>query len=388
MNELQAIFKVFEESQAKEENAYLATIVNTKGSTYRRPGARMLMTSTGQMVGAISGGCLENDVFEHTRQRMQSVESILVTYDTTADEDIVWGFGIGCNGVVQVLIERLNRSLNPLPFIQECFEKKQQGVMATVFSVEDTSDLAIGARLMLASDGSIITDIEESNLLQTLICDLKAAFHTQRSSIHKYQFPTGCIEVFIEVIQPPIPLIIFGAGSDAIPVVQFAKALGWHVTVVDCRANEATRDRFLMADNVILTRREIMNRQIELDKDTVAVVMTHNYFDDLEILKMLLPSSVKYIGILGAKQRTKEILGQLHYSKEQLERLYFPIGIDIDAETPQEIAIAIIAEIQAVISNRCGGMLKDRNGSIHEKFEVKILPTTLLDEHCVSALTY
>jgi xanthine dehydrogenase accessory factor len=114
-------------------------------------------------------------------------------------------------------------------------------------------------------------------------------------------------------------------------------------------------------------------------------VMTHNYFDDLEILKMLLPSSVKYIGILGAKQRTQEILGKIHHSKEQLEKLYFPVGIDIGAETPQEIAIAIIAEIQAVLSNRCGGMLKNRNGSIHQKLEVKNLPTKMLDEHCVSA---
>ncbi|MGJ5675019.1 MAG: XdhC family protein [Nostochopsis sp.] len=385
MNELQAILKFFEESRQKDKTAYLATIVNTKGSTYRRPGARMLMMSTGQIVGAISGGCLENDVFEHTRQRMPSGKPIVVTYDTTADEDIIWGFGIGCNGVVQVLIERLDRSLNPIPFIQECFNKRQRGVIATVFNVEGSSNLAIGAKLMLASDGSLVSDIKEPNLLPTLVCDAKSALYTQHSSINKYQFSCGSIEVFIEVIRPPTPLIIFGSGRDAIPVVQFAKSLGWNVTVVDCRANEATRDRFLMADNVILTRREIIDKQVSFDRDTVAVVMTHNYFDDLEILKMLLPSSVKYIGILGAKQRTKEILGKIHHSKEQLEKLYFPVGLDLGAETPQEIAIAIIAEIQAVLSNRCGGMLKDRNGSIHQKLEVKILSTNLSHEHYVSA---
>lgn len=385
MNEIQAILKVFKESQQKNETAYLATIVKTKGSTYRRSGAKMLMTSTGQMVGAISGGCLENDVFEHTRQRMQSGRPIVVTYDTTADEDIIWGFGIGCNGVVQVLIERLDRSLNPLPFIQQCFNQRQRGVIATVFKVEGSSEIAIGARLMLASDGSIITDIEESNLWQNLIRDAKYALQTQQSSINKYQLPCGSIEVFIEVIQPPTSLIIFGAGRDTIPVVQFAKALGWHVTLVDCRANEATRERFFMADNVILTRKEIIDKQINLDRDTFAVVMTHNYFDDLEILKMLLSSSVKYIGILGAKQRTKEILGKIHHSKEQLDKLYFPVGLDLGAETPQEIAIAIVGEIQAVLSNRRGGMLKDRNGSIHQKLEVKILPTNPLHEHCVSA---
>jgi xanthine dehydrogenase accessory factor len=382
MNELQAILEAFEESQQKNETLYLATIVSTKGSTYRRPGARMLVTSAGQVVGAISGGCLENDVVEHTRQRMQLGKPIVVTYDTTAAEDIIWGFGIGCNGVVQVLIERLDTSFNPISFIKDCFEKRQRGVIATVFNVEGSSKIAIAARLMLASDGSMITDIKEPNLLQTLVSDAKTALNLQHSSINKYQFPSGSIEVFMEVIQPPTPLIIFGAGRDAIPVVQFAKALGWHVTVVDCRANEATRDRFWLADNVILTRREIIDKQINLERDTVAVVMTHNYCDDLEILKLLLPSSVRYMGILGAKKRTQEILGKIHHSKEQLEKLYFPVGLDLGAETPQEIAIAIIAEIQAVLSNRCGGMLKNRNGSIHQKLEVK-MPTNLSDEHYV-----
>ncbi|MGL4622805.1 MAG: XdhC family protein [Chroococcidiopsis sp.] len=365
MNELPAILEAFEESQQKSEASYLATIVNTKGSTYRRPGAKMLMTSTGQMVGAISGGCLENDVFEHTRQRMQSGKAIVVTYDTTNNEDIVWGFGIGCNGVVQVLIERLDRFLNPIVFLQECFKKRQLGVIATVFSVEGSVEIEIGAKVMFAHDGSITTNIEESKLLQTLVCDIKASFQARQSSIRKYQFPSGSVEVFIEVIQPPTPLIIFGAGSDAIPVANFAKALGWNVTVVDCRASETTRDRFSIADKVILTRRDIIDQQVLVETNTSAVVMTHNYFDDLEILKMLLPSSARYIGVLGAKKRTEGILNKLIYTKDQLERLYFPIGIDLGAETPQEIAIAIVAEIQAVLSHRAAGFLKHRQAPIH-----------------------
>ena len=365
MNELPAILKLFEESQQKDETAYLATIVNTQGSTYRRSGAKMLMTNTGRMVGAISGGCLENDVFEHTRQRMQSGKPIVVTYDTTDDEDIVWGFGIGCNGVVQVLIERLDRFLNPIVFLQECFKKRQPGVIATVFSVEGSVEMEIGARVMFADDGLISTNIEEPNLLQTLVCDIKASFQARQSSIHQYQFPSGSVEVFIEVIQPPMPLIIFGAGSDAIPVANFAKALGLNVTVVDCRASEATRDRFSIADKVILTRRDIIDQQVFVETNTAAVVMTHNYFDDLEILKMLLPSPARYIGVLGAKKRTEGILNNLIYTKDQLERLYFPIGIDLGAETPQEIAIAIVAEIQAVLSHRAAGFLKHRQAPIH-----------------------
>ncbi|MGL5877219.1 MAG: XdhC family protein, partial [Xenococcaceae cyanobacterium] len=223
----------------------------------------------------------------------------------------------------------------------------------------------IGARLMFAHNGSITTNIEEPNLLSTLVCDIKASLDAQRSSIHKYQFPSGSVKVFIEVIQPPTPLIIFGAGSDAIPVANFAKALGWNVTVVDCRASEATRERFSLADQVILTRRDIIDKQVLVETSTAAVVMTHNYFDELEILKMLLPSPARYIGVLGAKKRTEGILDNLIYTKDQLERLYFPIGIDLGAETPQEIALAIIAEIQAVLSHREAGFLKHLQAPIH-----------------------
>jgi xanthine/CO dehydrogenase XdhC/CoxF family maturation factor len=365
MNELSAILQLFEESQQKDETAYLATIINTQGSTYRRSGAKMLMTSTGRMVGAISGGCLENDIFEHTRQQLQSGQPIVVTYDTTDSEDLVWGFGIGCNGVVQVLIERLDRLLNPLVFLQACLKKRQPGVIATVFSVEGLVEMEIGARVMLADDGAISTNIESPNFLPTLVSDIKASFQTLNSSIHQYQLPSGSVKVFIEVIQPPTPLIIFGAGSDAIPVANFAQALGWNVTVVDCRASEATGDRFSLADQVILTRRDIIDRQVLVEANTAAVVMTHNYFDDLEILKMLLPSPAQYIGVLGAKKRTEGLLNKLIYTKDQLERLYFPIGIDLGAETPQEIALAIVAEVQAVLSHRAAGFLKHRPAPIH-----------------------
>jgi xanthine/CO dehydrogenase XdhC/CoxF family maturation factor len=378
MNELRAILKAFEESQHSAEPAFLATVVNVKGSTYRQPGARMLMTQAGRMVGTISGGCLENDVFEHTRWSMPDGKPVVVTYDTTADEDIVWGFGLGCNGVVQVLIERLDKNdpLNPVAFIKQCFCNKQQGIIATVFGIEGTVNVKLGARLMLKSDNRVITDIEELSLTAVLTKDAQVALQDRDSSVKKYNLLSGSVDVFIEVIQPPTRLIIFGAGRDAVPTVQFAKALGWHVTTVDCRASEATPERFSMADEVILTRREIIHKQIRVDEHSVAVVMTHNYFDDLEILKILLPSAAYYLGFLGSKHRTERLLRDLHtegfyYTAQQLQRLHSPVGIDIGADTPEAIALSIIAEIQAVLTNRCGGFLKNRALPIHQRKEVK-----------------
>ncbi|MEH2108154.1 XdhC family protein [Nostoc sp.] len=376
MNELQTILEGFELSQKSGEITFLATVVKTQGSTYRRPGAKMLMTNTGRMIGTISAGCLENDVFMHTQQRMSSGEPIVVTYDNTASEDILWGFGLGCNGTVQVLIERLERESTPnaIAFTQECFNKKHLGIIATVFAFEGGVDVKLGSRLLVYPNGKIITDIKDPNLVQSLLADTQTAFANQKSSVNNYQLPLGSAEVFIEVIQPPTHAVIFGAGYDAVPVAQFAQALGWGVTVVDCRANEATKARFPMPCDVILSRREIVQKQIFIDAYTVAIVMTHNYLDDLEILKMLLASPARYIGVLGPKPRTERLLEDLRsqgivYTTEQLKRLHGPIGIDIGADTPEGIAIAIIAEIQAVLTNRSGNFLRNRNQPIHQSYE-------------------
>ncbi|MEH2349773.1 MAG: XdhC family protein [Nostoc sp.] len=376
MNELQAILEGFESSQKSGEITFLATVVKTQGSTYRRPGAKMLMTDTGRMIGTISAGCLENDVFEYTKQRMSDGKPIVVSYDSTASEDILWGFGLGCNGIVQVLIERLETesTLNAIAFTQECFHQKHLGTIATVFACEGGVDVKLGSRLLLYPNSKIITDIQEPNLIKSLSADTQAALANQKSRVNNYQLPLGNVEVFIEVIQPPTPLVIFGAGYDAVPVAEFAQALGWDVAVVDCRANEATRARFPQPCDVILSNREILDKQVLIDDRTVAVVMTHNYLDDLEILKMMLPSSARYIGILGPKHRTEKLLQDLSTqgiasTSEQLDRLYSPVGIDIGADTPQEIAIAIIAEIQAVLTNRKSNFLKYRNQPIHQSYQ-------------------
>ncbi len=381
MEELNSIMTAFAESQHNDEAVFLATVVHVQGSTYRRPGARMLITSTGKMVGTISGGCLENDVLEHTRVSMLNGKPIVVTYDTNANEDIIWGFGLGCNGVVKVLIESLNQddSLNPLAFIRQCFHNQQPGIIATVVTVEGKINVQIGERLTLKLDGSVSTDIEEDHFTAALFKDAQACLQNQNSSFHKYQLARGKVNVFIEFIKPPPHLIIFGAGRDAIPVAQFAKALGWRITIVDCRASEVTKERFFMADEVILIRREILHQQIFVDDYTIAVVMTHNYLDDLEILKVLMPSKISYLGCLGSKQRTERLLQDLRtegveHTPTQLQKLHAPVGIDIGADTPEAIALSIIAEIQAMLANRGGGFLKDRMEPIHERNQVKEIP--------------
>lgn len=388
MNEAGAILNAFESSQQNGETAFLATLVKTQGSTYRTVGAKMLMTSKGRMVGTISGGCLENDVFERTGQVMHSGKPIVVKYDTTSQDDIVWGLGLGCNGVVQVLIERVDfhHELSPIVFLSKCLHYKQQAILATVFGVEGKVKVKVGDRLML-DDSTTSSDIKDPNLALAVLTDAQAALDNNHSCIKTYHLSTGSAEVFIEVIQPPTPLVIFGAGHDAVPVARFAKALGWNVTVVDSQANQATYERFPSVDNVILTRPEIAHEQVCVSDRTVAVVMTHNYLHDLELLKMLLPSPIRYLGVLGSKHRSEKLLQDLHtqsivYTEAQLQRLYAPIGIDIGADTPEEIAIAIIAEIQAVLANRKGGLLRESELPIHSRHDNHI--TVVSDQQYAS----
>jgi xanthine dehydrogenase accessory factor len=366
MNHLQAILNTYQHYKQAEISTFLATVVHTKGSTYRRSGARMLIADRHEPIGMVSGGCLEHDILCHVQQRKSSAPFV-ITYDSTTAEDIVWGFGLGCDGVVQVLIERLepNSICHPLTFIQRCCDRQQSGVLATVFQVEGSIQVAIGARLMLQADGAIESTLKESGLYPAIAFDAHIVLQQKQTTHRHYDLPSGQAKVLFEVIHPPTPLIIFGAGRDALPLAQFAKALGWHLTLVDCRSLETTGDRFSMADQLILTRREAMSRQVAIAEQSMAVVMTHNYLDDLEILKMLLSSPAQYIGVLGSRQRTEKLLQALKLEDRPQPCLYSPIGLDIGAETPEEIAIAIIAEIQAVLAHRKAGFLKDRLVPIH-----------------------
>ena len=373
MKELQDIVAAFEKVDSCSKTSALATIVKVLGSTYRRPGARMLITPDCQIVGSISGGCLEGDVFDHAQQVMVSSEPILVKYDTTSADDIVWGLGLGCNGMVQVLIEHLTQQNEPssMAFLAECFRQRQMGVIVTVFRIEGQVRTKVGARLMLHQNGTVISNIEDSNLATGILDDAYEALRTSRSKVKEYQLLGGSAEIFIEVIQPPVPLVIFGAGHDAIPLVRFAKELGWHVTVVDSRPAYATLGRFPLLDAAVISRPESIHESVTVNNHTVAVVMTHNYMHDREILRTLLLSPLRYLGILGPKSRTERLLQELREegiipTNEHLLKFYGPIGLDIGADAPEELALAIVAEIQAVLTNRLGGFLRDRKEPIHD----------------------
>lgn len=368
MNEAQNIVAAFRRLK-RGERAALATVVSVEGSSYRRPGARMLITESGETTGVLSAGCFERDVCERASKVMLTGEPMLVKYNTTTDDDIVWGLGLGCNGVVHVLIEPATneRVAGLMQLLAECAESDISGAITTVFHVAGETETTIGTTALLYPDGTIDGEFN----IPSMFDDLIEVVTTTRSTIKRYETPDGYVDVFFEVIQPRPRLVIFGTGFDVLPVVGLARNLGWHTTVVDTRARVSSRERFHEADAVLLSRPEDVLAQVTFSERTMVVLMTHNYLHDLELLRQLLPLPLPYLGCLGPKQRTERLLLELfdndtRRAAAQLRRLHAPIGLDIGAETPEEIALSIVSEIKAELSGRTGGQLREREGSIHE----------------------
>lgn len=371
MKEILDIIRAFQDLEKKGQRMALATVVGVTGSTYRRPGARMLFSDQGRIAGLINAACLESDLSERAAKVIANGKPELISYDTTSPDDIVFGLGLGCNGTVEILMEPGQSPAmgQKISVLNKCMKGDSPAVIATVIGADGTDRIQLGdfvsygERTMIA--GSIVDD------------GLRAAIEEKCNSMQdvafarlSYPHGSGEIRVFFEVVTPPLPLVIFGAGPDAIPLVDSAKLLGWHVTVVDHRPSYATKSAVPRADTIILSEPEQYAERVKLSRRSVAVIMTHNFEKDRTLLRLLLPSEAKYVGLLGPKSKLQTLLQSLEQegfrpSKQQLAKLHAPIGLDIGAETPEEIAFSIISEIKAVLENRSGGFLKDRQGAIH-----------------------
>lgn len=365
MNELDALLHAARDAARPGKTTILATVVRVQGSAYRRPGARMLVVAgEGWKAGSISGGCLEGDVVRRGEWLTRDGPR-MVRYDTTDDthDAAALAVGTGCRGVVDVLIERVGAGpLCPLVFAADCLARRAAGVIATVFDGG-----CAGARLFLYASGAVRTDI--ANVPLAVLLEGEARDALARGTSLTKTFPSGAA-AFVEVVAPPPALVVFGAGHDAVPLVSLAKSVGWHVRVVDGRPSYATRARFPQADAVLVTLPERAN-EITLEPSTFALVMTHSFRDDLALLQTLLPSPfVCYLGVLGPKSRTEQLLADLRasgvtWTDEQLARLHAPVGLDIGADAPVSVALAALAEMQAVRAGRSGGPLRERNAPIH-----------------------
>jgi xanthine/CO dehydrogenase XdhC/CoxF family maturation factor len=367
MTELERILKACEDARSRGVASLLATVVHVQGSTYRRPGARLLLTEDGQSVGTISGGCLEKEVHRKAWWLTAAGKPAVVRYDTRSGEDAVMEFGLGCQGVVDVLLERLPANALPGEYerVVAAVRSRTPCVLATIVGDLDDPALPVGERLFLGSDGVFASQQLQSRLPE-LLTDARSAMTEGRSRGRCYETNGEIVRVFIEAIVPPPHLLIVGAGPDAVPVARLAKQVGWDVTVADGRSAYANPARFPHADRVVAVPAGELDRAIALDPRIVAVLMTHNLADDLAALRRLLASPVRYVGVLGPRSRTDALIADLAVDHPSWEtRLHAPIGLDIGAEAPEEIALAIIAEIRAALAGHPAGFLRERRGPIH-----------------------
>ena len=375
-------------------SAALVTVFKTAGSTYRRAGARMLVlpVSAGNvadplgadLLGSISGGCLEDDARERARETLATGQAVSVVYDTTPEADILFGSGVGCQGVVHALIQPLppdEPAVDPLAHLALALRERRSGVMATICTANDSDAALLGQFLWLDEHGTTAGTLTDPLLAAAVSANARIVLRTGCSVLRTYLLPSGAqIEVFIDAIQPPRSLLICGAGQDAAPLARLGKEMGWRVRVVDGRRAYATRARFPDVDELTVCQPREFSARLSVEPGEAVVLMTHNYLHDREFLRASLASAAGYIGVLGPRRRTDRLLAEMpdlpgaSLGKRSLARIHGPAGLDIGAEAPEQIALAIIAEIEAVFARRQGGVLKRRRAPLHDAPKVKNKP--------------
>jgi xanthine dehydrogenase accessory factor len=369
VSEIADVLAAIESLSEKGERMALATIVAVRGSTYRRPGARLLVPEDGAPIGNISGGCLEGDVADVARVVMREGRARLAGWDLTADDDEVWGLGLGCNGAIEVFIEPADRAAEVARALRMALEDELPICVVTVLE-SDLAGVESGARIVVPPDGAA-----EGTLGDPLVDDAAVEWAGRLLAEQRSEIQTlpGGVRAFVEVLEPPLRLLICGAGHDAIPLVKSASVLGWKPIVIDDRPAFLTLERYPEAVGFVeVERPEVAAKASAAEVQDFVVVMTHNFLRDKEYVRSFLASPVPYIAMLGPAARTERLLMELAsegvtISEADRERIHGPAGLDLGGEGPEEIAGSIVAEIVAVRRGRRGGFLRERPGPIHDR---------------------
>ncbi len=369
MKELKDIIRAYDKAILQNKQTVLATVVRVDGSSYRRPGARMLVTDDGKITGAISGGCLEGDALQKALFAMVTGENKLITYDSTGEDDIQFGLHLGCNGVVHILFEPIKKEdpQNPVELLRMISDGGEEAVVVTIFS---RKKIQPGTRMLYMKE-QFISSLPE-DLQESLYEPVKSSCAGKSPHFLDIIFEnTGCT-AFIEYIDRPVSVVIAGAGNDVQPLVEIAVMLGWSVTVVDGRYNYALPGRFPKAVKVLYSKPSEILSRIKTDHQTVFLLMSHNYNYDLGFLAQITEREFGYIGLLGPAQKRERMLSDLkdqgiQLNEEQLSKIHGPAGLDIGAENSTEIAVSIISEVKAFLSGRSGSSLKLKKDTIHNR---------------------
>lgn len=366
-----SIVEALSDAAAANESVVLATVVRISGSSYGGVGTRMAVRVDGSTVGLVSGGCLESDLAERAREVNATRLPKVVTYDTRGDEDAVWGLGLGCNGLIDVLVEPLGpeQARDVARLLERALSADTASVLATVIRVTGAANgtPSVGAHALITRNG-----IERTGDWGTGSTLTKVASHADeaRAAGRKgLSLELDAAEVTFEVVNPSVTLVICGSGPDVVPFVRFATQLGWDVTVVDHRpVAHAGSERFPGATVVECADPSRLIEVVTLTPHTAAVVMSHHFERDAEYVAALVATPVAYVGVLGPRARTERMLADLSRRGSTAatdHRVFGPVGLDVGGDGPEAIALSIITEVSAVTSGRAGGHLRDRSAPLH-----------------------
>ena len=359
MKEIKGIIRKWETIDKSRTKAALATVVYVAGSSYRREGARMIITDDGQWTGGISGGCLEGDALRKARQTIFKQQARLVTYNTLDDDPFQIGANLGCKGLIEVLLEPIviDREWNAVSLLKHAVEANAPAVLFIVLDGDNT----LGARALYLEKGGLA-----GGPLPLPAAEVEALANEVLSggSSLKRSFPSG-LEVFAELLLPPVHLIAFGNHYDVLPLLELATVLDWQLSAVG-KLNAFHPKVFTLA------KATAQMPHIPNPRRTAAVLMAHDFKTDKANLVKLLDTQIPFIGVLGPKKRKERMLTEIEaegrsLSEQDLDRIHGPVGLDIGASSPESIALSILAEIQAFFGKRPGGPLRDRTGPIYSK---------------------
>ena len=354
MKEINDIITAYKQLDLAHNKVALATVIYVEGSSYRRAGARMLVQDNGIWIGGISGGCLEGDALKKANHCMARNKVEVVRYDTSKEDEEQIGAGLGCSGIIDVLLSPIvvGDNKNPIHILQSCVNDRKANCLVTIISSE----------LDKLSAGEMHKYSTESKFPEQLTADINSALISGRSSVKTYEN----LSVFIEILLPALNVVLFGSSYDIYPLLNIGKELGWHMHVVtnSAKASQKMKD---LSEQIYPK-----DTTIPYDDYTAFVLMAHDYKTDKDNLAMALKTNVPYVGMLGPLKRKNKALDELKdngqtFTATQLHKLYSPIGLDIGSSTPEEIALAILAEIRAHFSGRNGRFLREKVGTIHKR---------------------
>ncbi len=349
------------------EKCAIAQVVRLEESSYRREGARMLVFESGVFEGGISGGCLEGDALKRSQMAILQQKPSIVTYDTSKEHEI--GVGLGCNGVIDVLITPITAHSRLMSILRSCVAERRENVIATVTALEgEWEGVTLGSSFYFEEGNLVFQETTDALYLDFVNEKIGEVRQTKKSKTYHYQSGSKKASLFVELIPPQFHLAIYGDNYDVYPLLEVAAVLDWEVSLVG-NVQKLQKEKLRTVKEIY--PKDMADRP-KIDARTAIVLMAHDYRTDYANLRQVICSPAPYIATLGPRKRFEAMMADFHavgitFSEEQLKRVYAPCGLAIGAITPEEIAVSIISEILGVFSNGSGGLLRDRIGPIHTR---------------------